>query len=132
MSKEVESGTDATISCVITGITQQLDIVVWTKGETNVNTLSETDYIVSDGEYGSNSQTTTLTVKAAANTADSSYTCVVTSNEWDITNRESDVTLNTFCKSISFNFNLWFNLSSQQASWFLCHPNANSNPNFSC
>ena len=115
MSKEVESGTDATISCVIDGITQQLDSVVWRKGGTNVNTLSETDYVVSAGNYGSNSQTTTLTVKAAANTDDSTYTCVVTSNEWDITNRESIVTLNTFCKFYSFHCNLWSNLSSQQA-----------------
>jgi hypothetical protein len=98
VSKEVESGTDATISCVVSGITSTLDSVVWRKDGTDVKSLSESDYVVSEGIYGANSQTTTLTVKAAANVDDSTYTCAITSNEWKITNRESVVTLNTFCK----------------------------------
>ena len=48
VSKEVESGTDATISCVVTGITQQLDSVVWKKGGTSVNTFSETNLVATD------------------------------------------------------------------------------------
>ena len=91
-------GTDATISCVISGITQQLDAVVWRKSGTDVTTLSGSNYVVSAGTYGSNSQTTTLTVKAAANTADSTYTCAITSDEWLQSNKESTVTLNVFCK----------------------------------
>ena len=99
MSKEVESGTDATISCVIGGITKKLESVVWTNDGTDVTTLSETDYVVTSvTSLGSNSETTTLTVKAAANVADSKYTCVITSNEWLQTNKESVVTLNIFCK----------------------------------
>ena len=94
--KEVETGTDTTISCVITGITQQLDAVVWRKSGTDVTTLSGSNYVVSAGTYGSNSQTTTLTVKAAANTADSAYTCAITSNEWLVSNREANVILNVF------------------------------------
>ena len=90
------AGADATISCVVTGITQQLDAVVWRKGGTDVTTLSGSNYVVSPGTYDSNSQTTTLTVKAAANTADSTYTCVITSDEWEITNRETSVILNVF------------------------------------
>ena len=98
-NKEVESGTDATLTCSTTGITKQLDAVVWTKGGTDVTTLTEDNsYVVSAGTYGSNSQTTTLTVKAAVNTADSAYTCVITSNEWLITNRETSVNLNVFGK----------------------------------
>ena len=93
---EVLAGADATISCVVTGITQQLDAVVWRKGGTDVTTLSGSNYVVSPGTYDSNSQTTTLTVKAAANTADSTYTCVITSDEWEITNRETSVILNVF------------------------------------
>ena len=101
---EVLAGADATLSCVITGITQQLNTVVWKKGGTDVTTLSEDNsYVVSAGTYGSNSQTTTLTVKAAVNTADSTYTCTVTSSEWEITNRETTVVLNVFGKKCLFN-----------------------------
>ena len=100
INKEVEISTDTVISCVVTGITQQLDAVVWTKSGTDVTTLSEDNsYVVSAGTYGSNSQTTTLTVKAAVNTADSTYTCVITSNEWSVSNKETAVVLNVFGKS---------------------------------
>ena len=98
VNKEVEAATDAIVSCVVTGITQQLDAVVWRKGGTDVTTLSGSNYVVSAGTYGSNSQTTTLAVKAAANTADSTYTCFVTSNEWLITDRQTNVILNVFCE----------------------------------
>ena len=97
-NKEVESGSDATISCVITGITQKLDAVIWTKDGTDVTTLSADNYVVSPGTYDSNSQTTTLTVKAAANTADSTYTCVITSDEWLQTQKETTVNLEVFSK----------------------------------
>ena len=93
----MESRTETTISCIITGITKQLDTVVWTKSGTDVTTLSEDNsYVVSAGTYGSNSQTTTLIVKAAVNTADSTYTCVITSNEWQVSNRLTSVVLNVF------------------------------------
>ena len=75
-----------------------MDKVVWTKSGTDVTTLSGSNYVVSEGTYGSNSQTTTLTVKAAANTADSVFTCVITSNEHQETNKETAVTLDVFCK----------------------------------
>ena len=96
-SKEVESGTDATLTCSVTGVTKELDAVVWTKDGTDVTKLTEDNsYVVSVGTYGSNSQTTVLTVKAAVNTADSTYTCVITSNEWLVTNQETSVILNVF------------------------------------
>ena len=99
INKEVEKGTDVTISCVITGITQQLDAVVWRKSGTDVTTLSGSNYVVSAGSYGFNSQTTTLTVNAAANTADSTYTCDITSNEYQEINKETSVALNVFGKT---------------------------------
>ena len=72
---------------------------MWKKGGTDVTTLTEDNsYVVSAGTYGSNSQTTTLTVKAAVNTADSTYTCVITSNEWLETDKETPVVLNVFGK----------------------------------
>ena len=95
----MESGTDATVSCVISGITRQLDAVIWRKDGTDVTTLSGSNYDVSAGTYGSNSQTTTLTVKAAANTADSTYTCAITSDEWLVTNQQTNVILNVFGKT---------------------------------
>ena len=81
---------------MITGITQQLDAVVWRKDGTDVTALPGSNYVVSAGSYGSNSQTTTLTVNAAANTADSTYTCAITSDEWLVTDRQTDVFLNVF------------------------------------
>ena len=98
VNKEVLTATDATISCVISGITQKLDAVAWRKDGIDVTTFSGSNYVVSAGTYGSNSQTTTLTVKAAANTADSTYTCFITSDEHQETNKATLVTLNVFCK----------------------------------
>ena len=98
INKEGETGTEIVVSCVITGITKELDAVVWTKDGTDVTTVPGSNYIVSPGTYDSNSQTTTLTVKAAANTADSTYTCVITSDEWLQTNKETTVNLEVFCK----------------------------------
>ena len=98
INKEVLADTDVTISCVITGVTQKLDSVFWTKDGTDVTALSGSNYVVSAGVYGSNSQTTTLTVKAAANTADSTYTCVITSEEHQETNKPTVVSLNVFSK----------------------------------
>ena len=98
-NKEVETGSDTEISCIISGITRQLNSVLWTKGGTDVTTVTEDNsYVVSAGTYGSNSQTTTLTVKAAVNTADSTYTCVITSNEWQVTDRQTSVALDVFGK----------------------------------
>ena len=99
----MEIATETTISCIVSGITRQLDAVVWTKSGTDVTTLTEDNsYVVSAGTYGSNSQTTTLTVKAAVNTADSTYTCVITSNEWLQTNKETIVALNVFSKELFY------------------------------
>ena len=92
------TGTETMVSCVVTGITKKLDSVVWKKDGTDVTTLAGSNYVVSPGTYGSNSQTTTLTVKAAANTADSTYTCVIDSEEHNVANKETVVILNVFGK----------------------------------
>ena len=98
ISKEVETATEATISCVVTGISRKLEAVTWQKDGSNVRTLSETDYVVTDGTYDSNSQTTTLTVKAAANVADSTYTCLITSDEHLESNKPTSVALGVYGK----------------------------------
>ena len=61
-----------------------------------MKTLSESNYVVSEGIFDSNTQTTTLNVKAAANTADSTYTCVISSIEYQETDKEIVVALNVF------------------------------------
>ena len=77
------TNTDATISCVVTGLTKQLDMVAWKNSDGDL--IHEKDgYKIIDGVYEggtSNSQTTILTVPAAKNQADSVYTCVIQSDE---------------------------------------------------
>ena len=109
ISKEVETGTETMVSCVVTGITKKLDSVVWTKDGTDVTSLSADNYLVSAGVYDSNSQTTTLTVKGAANIADSTYSCVITSDEHQETNKPTTVALNVFGKKIRTVTDLEFN-----------------------
>ena len=92
----------ATISCVISGLTKQLDIVTWEKpdGE-GVITHNVDGYKIEKGSYdtGSNSQTTVLTIPANKNTADSVYTCVITSNEHAVSAAKTEVHSNVFSKS---------------------------------
>ena len=73
----------ATISCVVNGLTRQLDAVVWknSDGAITHGTDVANDYQIEEGSHGSNSQTTVLTIPATKNTADAVYTCVIQSVE---------------------------------------------------
>ena len=75
-NKEEISGTAVTLSCVITDITGRA-AVVWSKSDV-ADLSSESGYTVVQGTYGSSTQTTTLELLAAVNTADTTYTCKVT------------------------------------------------------
>ena len=75
-NKEEISGTAVTLSCVITDITERA-AVVWSKSDI-ADLSSESGYTVVQGTYGSSTQTTTLELLAAVNTADTTYTCKVT------------------------------------------------------
>ena len=99
----MEVATNATISCNVTGITRLLDDIKWMKGAIAINN-TVSNYQVNDGTYDLStfSQTTTLTVLGPANDVDTMYKCLITSNEWGITDRETDVSLNVFCKFLSF------------------------------
>jgi t-SNARE complex subunit (syntaxin) len=102
---EVLKGTEATISCVVTGLTKQLDAVVWEKpnnGGTITNNVD--DYKIEVGTYqeSSHSQTTILTVPSAANQANPVFTCVITSSEHQKTADKTPVTSNTFSKFLKF------------------------------
>ena len=74
--KEVERGTAVTLSCVVTDITTAVTTLWKKSGSSDLSSI--TGYTVVQGTYGSNTQTTTLALKAAVNTADTTYTCVVT------------------------------------------------------
>ena len=81
---EVLKDTQATISCVVTGLTKQLDAVSWEKPNSGGAITHDVDgYQIDVGTYqdGFNSQTTILTVPAAVNGADAVFSCVITSNE---------------------------------------------------
>ena len=103
---EVLKDTVATLSCEVTGLTKVLDAVTWEKPNSGgVITHDTGGYKIDVGTYqkGSNSQTTTLTIPAAANAnvADSVYTCVIRSDEHGKTAEspeKTNVNLNVFSK----------------------------------
>ena len=88
----------ATISCVVKGISQTLNSVVWK--DSNGAQVTGSDYVVDTGTYNNtiNSQTTTLTVNGSLNTADTTFSCVIDSTEWAVTGNETSVSLEVFCK----------------------------------
>ena len=95
----MEQGTDVTLTCVIHSITS-LATVVWTDGTSVTVTDDTTNYVIDTGSYDSdnNEQTTTLTVKAVSNTADTTYTCTFTSSTDSSAIGNAVVTLNVFSK----------------------------------
>ena len=95
--QEVKSGETATISCVVNGLTAALTDVKWK----NAAGTLVTDASISGnhealaGTLEGDSQTTTLKVVATGST-DTTYTCVITSDEWAQTNVETTVSLDVF------------------------------------
>ena len=94
--------TEATISCVVKGLSKQLDAVAWQKSDGSQITPSGgfDEYKIDQGTYddGSGSQTTILTVPAVANSADSVYSCVITSEEHSKTAETTSVNSKVFSK----------------------------------
>ena len=65
-------------------MTKKLDAVTWEKSDSGGAITDGTDgYQIDVGTYQdeSNSQTTVLTIPAAENRADATYTCLIISNE---------------------------------------------------
>ena len=81
MNREQLTGTAATISCIVAGLTRELDEVKWTKSDYTDITSGQDGYTIDVGTLSGDSQTTTLTVPADKNTQDTTYRCVITSNE---------------------------------------------------
>ena len=94
----------ATISCVVSGLTTQLDSVAWETSGGSPVTPGEgaEDFKIDLGTYqpASNSQTTILTVPGTSNGADAAYNCVITSAEHKQTDDKTAVNSNTFSKYI--------------------------------
>ena len=95
------TNTQATISCVVNGLTKQLDTVIWQKpGGTETIAHNVDGYLIDVGTYnsGTKSQTTILTIPANKNSADGVYTCVITSNEHGKSSDPTSVNSNVFSK----------------------------------
>ena len=97
---EVLTNTQATISCVVKGLTKQLDSVIWEKPGSVGITHNVDGFLIEEGTFdvGTKSQTTVLTLPDAQNTADSVYTCVITSAEHGQSSHKTDVNSNVFSK----------------------------------
>ena len=100
-SKEVQANKEATLSCVVSGLTRVLENVVWKKGNADVTTLTDyaSNYVEDDGILNGNSQLTTLQVRDVGNT-DTDYKCIVTSDEHGQTDVERTVKMDVFSEFI--------------------------------
>ena len=93
-SKENLRGTATTLTCKISGISEQ-QTISWS----GLDSVSSSDYTASGGTYdtASNTQTGTLTLESAAVTADATYTCTVTSINYPESDPKAvDVFLNVY------------------------------------
>ena len=95
------AGEEATISCVVSGLTVKLEAAVWLNkdGQNVAEVAGSADlYLVDAGELVDDSQTTTLKVLAAGATGDALYTCAISSAEWTNSVDQYPVILNVFSK----------------------------------
>ena len=94
---EIVAGLDATISCIFTGITRQLDSVSWLDSDGD-NIKDNKNFEVHEGTYDKkkHSQTSILTVRGQENEIDKIYTCQITASEWGKVDKTVFVPLNVF------------------------------------
>ena len=88
------------MSCVVSGLTVDLDTVTWKNSTGTALTNDGTNYIINEGSLNDtdNTQTTVLTVVAGVST-DQEYSCVVESQEWEISEQSESVFLNVYGKT---------------------------------
>ena len=86
------------MSCVVSGLTTDLDSVSWKTSTGTIINSDVTNYVIDDGSVSDNSQTTVLTVVAGVST-DQEYSCVVESQEWQLTDQSQTVYLNVYGKN---------------------------------
>ena len=109
-NKEVKTGTDVTLSCSISGISAAAT-VLWKKSGTPDLSNSIAGHTVAAGNFESEAQVSTLTLTAAVNTADTTFTCDVTPSGG--TAQSTEVTLNVFgmfTKTVFINIKFIFTL----------------------
>ena len=100
--QEQQVGTEAELSCTVTGLTTELDEVKWLKSDGTPIT-SETDgYTINTGSYIEGTQTTLLTVSAGENVRDTTYKCSVSSTEHGVVSKSTAVHLKVFSKYRNF------------------------------
>ena len=106
MNKEVKKGSDTTISCVITGITETAT-VTW---RTSTGPVPAEKFTPIQGSYSGGAQTSTLAVDGTLVNEDTAYTCRVTSGSLpDSSHSDTTVNLNVygmFFTSLNANNNL--------------------------
>jgi hypothetical protein len=98
VNKEQLTGSEATISCTVSGLTEQLTAVKWTKSDGATVTSGQDGITIDPGSHSGSSQTTTLTVTGPNNNQDTTYNCIVTSKEPDFPYRSKVVNLKVFSK----------------------------------
>ena len=103
VEKEVLKGTQAILTCTVSGLSVAATIA-W-KSTSGGTDLADGDNYAIGGtgfEVSSNSQQSTLTVKVAANTADTPFYCTVTSTEWAKDKVETTVNMKVFGRLYMF------------------------------
>ena len=96
---EVLSGTtNVSITCTISGV-ESTPTVTWKQDTTDITT-TDTDFNVGDVTLTTNTASAILTVRKASDT-DTTYTCLVTSNEWEKTDDATTVAVDVFSELLS-------------------------------
>ena len=115
VNTEVGISTESVVTCIISGVTQAVTSLSWTNDSGTQLTNDTTDYLITDDGYNdeNNTQTTTLTVKNGV-TTDSIFRCVVTSDEWIVSDNETEVTFNIFGEYIKFFIETTINDTNQE------------------
>ena len=96
--REQLKDTEATISCIVTGLTKALDNVKWTKSDDSTITSGSDDFTIDTGSYSGGTQTTILTVPIAETDQDKTYKCLVTSSDHGETDKSTTVSMKVFSK----------------------------------
>jgi len=102
-NSEVYAGESATISCIVTGLTRVLESVQWNDASGQPVSVEGTGIVIDDGadSFEGNTQTTVLTLPAGgdATADDSTYACVIRSDEHGLTDSETEVISRAFSVS---------------------------------
>ena len=103
VNKEQLKGTKAMISCTVTGLTEALDTVKWTKSDDSPITSGTEDFTIDLGSYSGGTQTTTLTVPTTETDQDKTYKCLIESSEHGEKDKSTTVNLKIFSKQFTIN-----------------------------